>query len=164
MTSEARLDEALIEQALAVLPEIGRRAFAHVAGDAVSDGRPVAQMKAIAHLARHGRQPVKEVAAALGISMPATSELVERMVDDGMVVRETNPADRRQVLVALTPRAEELGRRFHALRRAQVCHALAQLEPHERPIFVRSLRAWADALATDPRELLGCGDQPASRT
>lgn len=147
-------DVELIEAVLAVLPEIGRNVFKGMTSDPVAEGRSLGQMKVIACLHHNGRLPVKDVAAALGVTMPTASELIDKLVDDGLLRREVNPADRRQVLVALTPAAEEVGRRFHELRRAQIQRAFDLLEPEERPIFLKSLRAWAEALKTDHAELM----------
>jgi len=147
-------DTELIEDVLAILPEIGRNVFKGMTSDPIADGRSLGQIKVIACLHLRGRLPVKDVAAALGVTMPTASELIDKLVDDDLLRREVNPADRRQVLVALTPAAEEVGRRFHDLRRAQIQRAFELLEPEERPIFLKSLRAWAEALRTDHGELM----------
>jgi DNA-binding MarR family transcriptional regulator len=84
---------------------------------------------------------VGEIAAALTCSMPAASELVDRLVDAGHLVRASDPADRRRVLIAATPATERISTHLCELREAQVRYALDQLEPEERPIFIKSLEA-----------------------
>ncbi len=84
-----------------------------------------------------------------------------------MVERSVNPADRRQVLVALTPQAEAFRRRLHALRRAQLRTALDRLAPEERPVFLRSLEALVAALRQDPQTLAAeelASPEPAQTT
>jgi DNA-binding MarR family transcriptional regulator len=73
--------------------------------------------------------------------MPAASELVDRLVDAGHLVRASDPADRRRVLIAATPATEQISAHLRELREAQVRYALDQLEPEERPIFIKSLEA-----------------------
>ena len=52
----------------------------------------------------HERRPltIGELSSHCGLSMSATSALVQRMVDDGFVSREEAPDDRRQKQVRLT--------------------------------------------------------------
>lgn len=148
-------DDELIEEALRYVPAIGRRMHAIFAHLPVSSGRPPGHMKALFHLYRHGSQTVGETAAALGVSMPTASELVDRMVEEGLAERGANPDDRRQVLVWLTPKARELANRLVQIRRAQVRAALELMAPEERPAFVRSLAAFAQALELELDELPG---------
>jgi DNA-binding MarR family transcriptional regulator len=151
-------DEQLIEEALQVLPEIGRSLFTSLTRHPVMEGRPLQQIKTLGYLYRHGPCPVGEIAAMLGVSMPTASQLVDRLVEEGAVERAVNPNDRRQVLLDLAPQARAVGAEIHAMRRAQVRSALDQLPPEERPIFVRSLQALAAALRMEPHELAGAPD------
>ena len=73
--------------------------------------------------------------------MPAASELVDRLVDAGHLLRASDPADRRRVLIAATPASQRIGAHLRELREAQVRYALDQLEPEERPTFIKSLEA-----------------------
>ena len=148
------IDDELVERALLLLPEIGRRLYATKVQHPALAGTSMAQVKAMMLLSQHGRRTIGEVADGLGVSMPAASELVDRLVEAGLAERGTNPADRRQVLVWLTPEAERLSAEMRAVRRAQLRAALANLAPAERPVFLRSLEALADALRRDPAELV----------
>ena len=146
-------EDELIEEALSVVPLIGRRMHAVFAHHPVTTGRPPGQMRAMLHLYCHDRATVGEVAQALGVSMPTASELIDKLVEDGLAERGANPNDRRQVLVWLTPKARDLSAQLHAIRRAQLRKALDLLAPEERPVFVRALKAFAEALAMDPAQL-----------
>ncbi len=158
----SRHDEELAEQALPFLPEIGKLLYAAVAQHPLAQGLSLGQIKATAYLASHGRRSVGEIAAGLGVSLPTASELVDRLVDIGFVERGPNPADRRQVLVWLTPEAQTFKRDMHALRRGQVLAAMARLAPEERPIFVRSLEALVEALRQPVDPLRAAGAERAA--
>jgi DNA-binding MarR family transcriptional regulator len=143
-------DEQLVDEAVKLLPEIVKGAHAAKACLPALAGLSLAQAKATSHLYHSGPTPVGELANAIGLSMPAASELVDRLVEEGYAEREINPADRRQVLVSLTPRAIEVAHEMNQLRRTQMRSAIARLEPDERPVFVRSLQALASALQEPP--------------
>ncbi|HET8523651.1 MAG TPA: MarR family transcriptional regulator [Thermomicrobiales bacterium] len=145
-------DEQIVNEAVGLLSIIVKGAHAAKACHPALAGLSLAQAKATAHLYHHGRIPVGELASAVDLSMPAASELVDRLVEEGYAEREINPADRRQVLVSLTPFAARVAQEVLELRRTQLRSALARLEPDERPVFLRSLRALAAAL----REPLDC--------
>jgi DNA-binding MarR family transcriptional regulator len=89
---------------------------------------------------------VGEIAAALSCSMPAASELVDRLVDAGHLLRASDPADRRRVLIAPTPASQRISAHLRELREAQVRYALDQLEPEERSTFIKSLEALVTGL------------------
>ena len=139
-------DEPQVEVALRVLPQIGRALLVGVARHAERSGLSLGQMKAMAQLHQSGRATVGAVAGALGVSMPAASELIDQLADRGLVERGTNPADRRQVVLRLTPKAEQITAELRDLRRARIRAALARLAPEQRPVFVPVLTALAEAL------------------
>jgi len=143
-------EDALVEAALPLLPEIGKLLYAAVARHPGLAGLSLPQIKALGFLHGQDGGTVGDLAAGLGVSMPSASELADRLVDAGLVARGANPADRRQVLLRTTPAADQCKAELRALRRAQVSAALARLDPAERPAFVRSLAALVEALRAEP--------------
>ncbi len=87
------------------------------------------QIRAMLALHVQGPCRLKEFAALLGISQPAASEMVERLVEMGMVTREQDPSDRRQVILGLTPKAARkvAAHEEHMLERIR--GLMDQLEP-----------------------------------
>jgi Transcriptional regulators len=51
---------------------------------------------------------VSVLASGMGISVPAVTQIVSNLEKDGYVKREMDPADRRAVLVHLTPSGEQM--------------------------------------------------------
>jgi DNA-binding MarR family transcriptional regulator len=149
-------EDDLIAQAMVALPVIAKRLFASLIEHPFASGRPHSQIKAMGHLFNHSPATLSEVADALGVSLPTASELIERLVEEGIVSRDTNPLDRRKVVLALTPKAREMGQQIHEIRRAQIRAVMDRLEPDERPVFVKSLLALADVLMADVQSLPGC--------
>jgi DNA-binding MarR family transcriptional regulator len=146
-------DEEIIQRSMALVPEMARRMHATFTGHPIVEGRPIGQIKLMWMLYRVGRSTVGEIAAGLGVTMPTASEQIDRLVEEEFLVREVNPADRRQVLVDLTPKARTFAREIHELRVRQLRAALDRLDPAERPVFLRSLEALVEALRLDPGDL-----------
>ncbi len=139
-------DEVLVDEATEIFPKIGKLFYAGMMDQLQRRGCTLGQMKVMGHLYHYGRGTISEVATSVGVSLPTASELVEQLDEKGWVERKANPADRRQVLVELTPQARAHAEELYEIRRHQVRTALMRLTPKERPVFVRSLRALADVL------------------
>ncbi|QBD80896.1 MarR family transcriptional regulator [Ktedonosporobacter rubrisoli] len=74
---------------------------------------------------------IGELAERLQIQHHSTVELVNRLVEHGLVVRQRDPEDSRQVLVLLTEEGEEVLRRLSII-------ALSELD-HTGPMLARML-------------------------
>lgn len=137
----------MVEEIVELLPAIGRGLYATVMDDPEMHSLTLPQVKALIFLYDNGDRSMTELAVGLAVSLPSASELVDRLVDQGLVERMTDLADRRRVLVSLTEPAIAYGRRIHDLRRTQARTALDQMPPGERECFVRSIRTLAAVLA-----------------
>jgi DNA-binding MarR family transcriptional regulator len=140
-------EEVLIEAGVQLLPVIAKALFSSIAGLGNAFGLTPAQVKVLLQLGTRRQMTVGEIAAALDCSMPSASELVDRLVDAGHLLRASDPTDRRRVLIAATPASQQISAHLRELREAQVRYALDQLEPEERPTFVKSLQALVAGLA-----------------
>lgn len=77
------------------------------------------QVGALVHLRHHGHLSVSRLASLLRLSLPATSHVVERTLQRGLLRREEDPEDRRSKRLALTPQGEALLERIeHASHQA----------------------------------------------
>ncbi|HAX25185.1 MAG TPA: MarR family transcriptional regulator [Thermomicrobiales bacterium] len=153
--SEMIDEERQIGEAMAALPVIGRRLYGSLMAHPMNAGRSLGQVKALGYLYRAGPAALSDLARELGISLPTASELVDRLLEDGLADRAVNPADRRKVLIDLTPLARDLGRQFHDMRHAQIRAALGSLPEEHRSSFVPVLNALVEALQRAPHELPG---------
>ena len=104
------------------------------------------QVKAISYLLRTPGETLTGLASELGIALGTASETVDRLVELGMVERETNPANRRQVLLSLTPDAAAMAREIGRQRIEQFDEVFAQLTDDEASGFLRGLELWVEAL------------------
>ncbi len=134
-------DADLIEAGVALLPVIAKSLFSAISQIGHVHGLTPAQVKVLLQLGTHRQMTVGEIGNALACSMPAASELVDRLVDAGHLVRTSDPADRRRVLIHASPESERIGAHLRSMRESQIRYALHQLAPAERPLFIRSLHA-----------------------
>lgn len=62
-----------------------------------------AQMRALKFVKTRGQVSITELAELLNVSAPSASTMVERLVERGVLVRNPDPADRRKVIVTVSP-------------------------------------------------------------
>ena len=104
------------------------------------------QVKAISHLLRTPGETLTGLASELGIALGTASETIDRLVELQMVERETNPANRRQVLLSLTPDAAAMAHEIGRQRVEQFDEVFASLTDEEAAGFLRGLDLWVEAL------------------
>lgn len=147
--AEGESGSPVVETVVDLIIQIARRVHCSMADHAQSWGLTPAQAKMLLHLGRHGPTPVGELAAALGGSMPAASELVDRLVDAGMVQRDDDPADRRRVIITPSPAAQQFANELRQQRAVQVGDALNCLSAGHRPVLVQGLDLLLTALGDE---------------
>ena len=86
------------------------------------------QFKAMVTLGTSGPRPVGELGRLLGISEPAASLLVDKLVELGTQSANATPHDGRRVLVTLTPDGRERTERLRAGRDEHVLRWLGALD------------------------------------
>jgi len=95
-------------------------------------GLTIAQMVALHVLARHGVRTVGGIASCVKLSPAATSHLVDRLVQRGLVARSEHTVDRRQKQVSISPAGRALVDRLDRAQLAGLTGLLAQLSPGMR--------------------------------
>jgi|BEDMetMinimDraft_2_1075160.scaffolds.fasta_scaffold01471_3 DNA-binding MarR family transcriptional regulator len=79
-------------------------------------GLGLPEFEALENTGRHaGKLRITDLARAIGLSEPGASRLVQRLVDQGLLIRCPCETDRRVTYAALTPRGEEV---WHKAREA----------------------------------------------
>lgn len=99
-----------------------------------------------------GPHSVGQLAEVLGVSAPAATQLVDRLVEHGMVERRHGTADRRVVLVDYAPQMREVALRLMEVRRRRVAEAFARLTDEEALAFVKGLRSLTEGFGVAPGE------------
>ncbi|MHA7306207.1 MarR family winged helix-turn-helix transcriptional regulator [Arthrobacter sp. TMN-49] len=85
---------------------------------------------------------------ALNLSSPATTALVDRLERSGHVVRQRDQADRRQIQLAMTEHARNVGRTLFLPLAMELSGAVENYTPEELDLVERFLRDMTSATAT----------------
>lgn len=96
---------------------------------------------------------VSEVARAMRQPMPAVSRGLRMMEQDGSIVRETDPNDRRKTFVRITPQGEQARLRSEAALNAYFGRIMARMTPEQidqmyalRGVLLDAIEAENDAM------------------
>ena len=117
------------------------RAAQGLADEGLGDlGLTSTQAGALFAIPAEGGASVNAVAEALSLAQSAASVLVQRLEQAGLIERETDPADRRAVRLALTARGKSL--RAKAIERAHRMNTAASrgFSADEQAIIARWLQ------------------------
>ena len=107
----------------------------------------------------HDQSPqcVSSIAAVLHLSQPATSQLLDRLVQEGLVDRTEDPGDRRRKRLAITPKGNRLVTRLAEAKSRGLDHAAKRLSPQVRRKLTSVLQ---QALRQLDRGPAGAADLP----
>ncbi len=124
-----RDDIDLARALYALLPRLGRMAArsAHEAGTL-----SVARLKALGILARTAPVRAGEFAEGCYLTPAAATHAVDALVGEGLARREADPADRRVVLLHLTPKGRRELAHAEQLALSALARAIEGLDPQTR--------------------------------
>lgn len=131
--------------------------------EARSSGLSMPQVGVLMHLYRRQGCGVSGIGGHLGISSPAASQLVERLVQQGLVERREDPNDRRARELYLTERGRAMVEESIAARLRWIDDVAARLGPRDRrlvaaalPPLIAATQGDADARVPSRRRKTAC--------
>ena len=118
----------------------------------------IPQVKTLFLLESTGPLRMGSIAASLGIAVSATTTVVDRLVERGLVMRLSDPKDRRVVICELTEHGQDAADNFWRIGRERVRAALEHMTNDQLVSLVPSLetlcraaqRAQESTAATQP--------------
>ena len=100
----------------------------------------VAQFRLLLFVRRHPGTSLSPLAEHLGTTLPAASQLVERLVRAGLVTRAQHPEERRRVELRLTETGDATLAECDVRTRAWLCERLSGLDEAELDQLASRLR------------------------
>src|SRR3569623_2435064 len=94
---------------------------------------------------RNPGMKVAELLEILNITKQSLGRVLKQLVDEGYVVQKEGENDRRQRLLFVTPKGEQLAMKLAGLQTERIARALAELGPHAHEAARRFLVAMIDA-------------------
>jgi DNA-binding MarR family transcriptional regulator len=143
------LGEELVNHILEGSGEIYRRLGIQFPAGWLAGDITVPQLRAMLHIYTDGPGSMGNVARELGVSLPTTTGIVDKLVSRGMVVRETGSSDRRLVIIRLSPAGNRLVSELWVLGRLNLGKLVQTLDSEELLLASRLV----DILLEKTREL-----------
>jgi DNA-binding MarR family transcriptional regulator len=140
-------DPQVIETIVYALPEIVRAVTA--TRNSLSPRLRTPQMRALLHLTVAEGLTMGELAREIGISYAGATQVIDQLVELGLVERERSAEDRRVVRLRLTERARPEMEQALARRARQVREVCEQLGPDEARAFARGMQLLGEVLVRD---------------
>lgn len=144
--------ERLVDEILMLLPGLGRilsrpgPVELGGASEELKEARVSSGHVQVMIALTKGPHSVGRLAEALGVSRPAATQLVDRLVEHGIVERHHDPEDRRIVMVDYAPGEREIAQRIVASRRRPLELAVEQMTDEELEGFLKGMRLLVESL------------------
>jgi DNA-binding MarR family transcriptional regulator len=135
MSPEPQFSQALREWA-EVFMRRSMRDFVVLSKDA---GISMSQLSTLMRLFHRGGCGVSDIGDQLGITNAAASQLIDKLVQQGLVQRSEDSHDRRVKHVALTEKGRELIQESIEVRRRWMEDLTSALSPDEQQAIIRGL-------------------------
>lgn len=123
----------------------------------VDDSVTLPQYRALVALAARGPQNVGLLADELGVHPSTATRMCDRLVDRGLIRRETSTESRREVIVELKPAGTQLLTGVTAERRREIRRIVGNVPVAVRAPMVDALQAFSDAAGEVPDQAWAAG-------
>lgn len=124
-------------------------------------GITAVQFRVLQIIAETGQVTAKEIAVRMRVSQATVTSLVDKLVRDGMVLREKSSVDRRQTNIHVTPKGRKTLAEAPDPLQQRFVRKFAALEDWEQSMLVANLErvaAMLDAEDMDAAPVLHTGD------
>lgn len=134
MTPALQTDIELASRLRLVVTRLGRRLRHQAAGDLTPS-----QMSALASVVRLGPMTLGDLSTVENVRPPTVTKVVATLEEQGLVVREVDPSDRRVSRIDATVRGSELLAESRSRSNAYLAARLQALPPDERATLERAI-------------------------
>jgi DNA-binding MarR family transcriptional regulator len=103
------------------------------------------QFRMLVVLDSRGAMNISRLGEHLDVIPSTAMRMVERLVAAGMLEREPNPSNRREIFVSLTDAGRNVVHQATERRRAEIARIVAAMPPRQRTGLIKALHAFAQA-------------------
>ncbi len=121
----------------------------------------VPQLKSLFFISNRGSSSPGRLAAALGVTPPNVTGIVDRLVEQGLVARRESESDRRVLLLGITEKGDAILADLREWRTNTMTEVLSKLNEEELEGLVKGLRSLVEA-ARDRLKAIGEPDVAAA--
>lgn len=127
------------ERMVALLPQM-LRGFARRESNYLSRGKiSFPQMAVLEVLCREQGCPMNRLAQALGVTRPAATGLVDRLISQGLASRRGDPRDRRVIRVNVTSKGRRVFSNIWEQKRRMISEVFGRLPAEDRAHYLATL-------------------------
>lgn len=101
----------------------------------------IAQFKCLVYMDMEGSTNQKSLAAALGVTPPNVTGIIDRLLEQGLVNRHENETNRRMQVIELTTKAKDLLFELKRGKEIQLTSLLDQLQIEDLAALLQGLNA-----------------------
>lgn len=127
-------------------------------------GVTLAQCHAIVEIGRMGKTSPSVLAVLLRLDRSTVTRVVDSLVVRGFVQRETDPGNRRSLVLSLTKKGKEFFESTEETLGAFYLSILEKIPEGERGVFLSGIRVIAEAFAADQCKCFQQGSPDAGHT
>ncbi|MEO3785487.1 MarR family transcriptional regulator [Actinocorallia sp. B10E7] len=113
--------------------------------EAGDSGVTLPQFRMLTSLSAKGPMKLASLADLLGVNSSTALRMAERLSLAGLLTRETNPNNRREIILELAPAGRRIVADVTARRREEIARVVARLAPGQRTALVEALDAFVKA-------------------
>lgn len=159
--SDAKRD-ALVDRVVAAYETLMHRVASAHAPEFVGVGVTMSQAKVLYIVQAEPDMRMSDLAGRLGVTLPSMSGVVDRLVDQGLLTRRDDPADRRQALVRISDAGVDQLELLRELNARQVRTLVARLDIADLAVLEHAIDVLSAAAAA--AAAAGRGDVTPSPT
>jgi DNA-binding MarR family transcriptional regulator len=116
-----------------------QRSMRDFTGYVRENGLSMSQMGALFQIRRRGSSGITDLAEDLGVTSSAASQMLERLVQQGLVLRSEDPSDRRVKQIVLTEKGLEVLQESIRARQTWLSELAGTLSDSEKDTVIAAL-------------------------
>ena len=106
----------------------------------------IGQLKSLLFISNHGATTTGKLAAVLKVTPTNMTGVVDRLLEKNLITRTTNPDDRRELVLRMTPSGEELVTELRQKRKERMAELFNRLTDEEAAIVTQALKLMVTAI------------------